>query len=457
MRSALWVGAAATLVGLSRYFLGARVPDDWDGIGFVRALDEFDLARFQPHFPGYPVYVALGRIAHLALRDPLAAAIAVSAAAAAATSVGLWCAVRRLSGGRAASAAMALYAVSALPFVLGGAALSDGTATALATLAFLALAEESPLIGGVILGLMLGARASYFPLALSWWIVLLAWRRRGFVRALVGTAFGTLAWLTPLVAVVGARSLVALGRTHLHGHFAVWGGTIATRPRLAERLVALLRGLFFDGLCPRPWALGALAVIVLLAWRFRRPSRSGVLLVLAIAGPYALWTLLGQNILEQPRHVLPLVIVLIGLLGLLLAPHPRLTVAAVAVVLAAALPEAIDHQRTAPAAAQLARYVATNYRPGETALFGGRSIRFLNQLSSAPPGYERGWLSEVDVTLERLDVLPKHVLVTSEVEVDPRRMKRLKCGPRFCREGLLDRAQPCLDLCEYAIFPTVAP
>ena len=52
--------AGVALIGASRYALRARLPDDWDAAGFALALERFDLASLQPHFPGYPVYVALG-------------------------------------------------------------------------------------------------------------------------------------------------------------------------------------------------------------------------------------------------------------------------------------------------------------------------------------------------------------------------------------------------------------
>ena len=64
----------AFLIAVGRYGLRGTVPDDYDAIGFTRALEDFDLARFQPQFPGYPVYVATGRLAHLILPSAFDAA-----------------------------------------------------------------------------------------------------------------------------------------------------------------------------------------------------------------------------------------------------------------------------------------------------------------------------------------------------------------------------------------------
>jgi hypothetical protein len=146
--------------------------------------------------------------------------------------------------------------------------------------------------------------------------------------------------------------------------------------------------------------------------------------------PYALWALLAQNVVEQPRHLAPLVIAL--LLGLSLPLSRKLLVAAVAVlaVAGATLPLLVRARREPPAAAQAAAWV--------------------DQWSAA---HARLWLSEVDVDLERVDRLPAHNLVTSELETDPLRAGRLVEKSRFCRDPRLDRQQPCLTLFEYCITP----
>src|SRR5690242_10976065 len=134
MRRNALIAAAAFAVGVTRVLARGRVPDDYDSIGFVLSLDHFDLATLRPHFPGYPVYVVLGKIMHT-LVSPLLAAQLVSALAAAATSIGLWHLAERAAP-RAGFWAVAFYAAAWLPWYLGGAALSDSTAGAFCVLAF---------------------------------------------------------------------------------------------------------------------------------------------------------------------------------------------------------------------------------------------------------------------------------------------------------------------------------
>jgi hypothetical protein len=451
-RRAAWgVAAVSLLVAATRWAARARVADDYDSIGFSRGIERFDLAALRPHFPGYPVYVALGKLGAAAGLAPLAAATLISTVASAATAAAVW----RLgcvagASRRAGWAALALVACAWLPWQLGGAALSDMTATAFVALAFAALTWDGALaaaLGGVGIALALGTRASYWPLAVSFAVVSARHRQRRAVAA--GAVVGLIAWLVPLVAIVHPAALVALARTHLAGHFSTWGGTIATEPRLGLRLFAFARAVAYDGVVANRWLLVVAAALVLWCARTLPRSRTAWLVV---AAPYAAWVLLAQNIVEQPRHALPLVIFACVMLGVAVAQRPLAAVALPALALCASAPLGWTRVHTPPAAAQAAAWVAANFpQPNAVAVFGGKSIRFFDELAPSVVTRTRTWASEVDVELERLDVLPPALLLTSEVEVDPTRARRVADGPTFCRDPRLDRAQPCLTLRRYRL------
>ncbi len=449
----LLAGVAVVAVGVSRLWARPPWPDDYDAIGFVAALDRFDLAALQPHFPGYPIYVVLGKLAHLAL-PALDAATSVSAVASAFTAAGLYRIGRALGGSAAGLAAIAVYAAAFLPWLLGSAALSDGTAAAFAVWSFALLCGDRPRWAGgaLLVALLLGVRASYWPLAISWAAIVLTDGRatpRDRLRAAAAGVAGLALWMIPFVARVGGRPLWAIGRTHLAGHFLAWGGSVATRPGLAARGYAFARGLAYDGFAPNGWLLAAAALFVALAWRGRRPTRRAWIVAAWLVLPYALWVLFGQNVLEQPRHLLPLVIAAGLVAGLLLGASPLYATLCVLVLGAASLPLLRERRETPPAAVQAVDYVTRTFTPRNVAIFGGRSMRFFR--GSPFVTRERTWLSEVDVELERLDVLPPNLLVTSEVEPDPRRASRLVTLVTLCRDPRLDRAQSCLTLSSYRI------
>ncbi len=460
-RQRLWVAAAALTVGVTRILARARIPDNYDSIGFVRALDRFDLAAFQPHFPGYPIYIALAKCAHAVVLDPLLAATTISALASALTSAVLFPIARSLGGSRAGFTAMALYAAAWLPLHLGGSALSESLAVLFATVAFACLSGGDGVklstcsrrelitrvaLAGAAMGLMLGTRLSYWPLVFS---VGALTPRRAWGAAALGLAVGNLIWLLPFAAVVGVRQLARLGVTHVKGHFTIWGGSVVSEPQLLDRAVAFVRGTLYDGLAPSWPASVGLALLVVIAARFKRPRSTPWLLV----APYAVWALVAQNIVAQPRHLLPLVIASCIGLAAMLAEKIWLAGAAVALMFSASLPLAWARVHSEPAAAHAARWVAENYQASEVVVMGGRSIRFFGLIAPRIVTRERTWLSEVDVELARLDRFPRVVLVTSEVEPDAGRAPHLGDAVTFCRDPRIDRAQPCLSLKTYRIGP----
>lgn len=486
------LGALAALVALSRWLLHPAAPDDPDALNFTLGMARgFDLARLQPHFPGYPVYMALG-IGLTRLGVPaLTAATAISAVASGAAALGLSLIAARLAAvrlaadpltsdrlgagperparrldlagepGRAAASVLVLSLVAWLPCFLGSSALSDALGAAIAVAAFAALCLEParPAAGGLLAGLLLGARASYWPLVPAF-LVLASRSPRGLRRALAGLAAGALAWAVPFVAAVGPRRLGSLAAQHLAGHFGAWGGTVATRPDLLARAAAFARGLTFDGLAPSAPALAAIVATVLLAVArdpraraaLRSPRTAGVVGLVLL--PYALWAFLAQNVVEQPRHLLPLVEGGLILLAIALARHPLALLATAALAASATLPLALERLAVPSPPAQAASWIAANADPASTAVVAGRTVRFFQEMPAPFTVRQHGWLSEVVVDLSRFDRLPSTILLTSEVDLHsglgaasplPDQW-RIEPGPQFCRDPRIDRSQPCLGL-----------
>ena len=57
-----WPQVIAAVYLLAHLPLLARSLEDIDSINFALGLRQFDVALHQPHPPGYPVYIALGRL-----------------------------------------------------------------------------------------------------------------------------------------------------------------------------------------------------------------------------------------------------------------------------------------------------------------------------------------------------------------------------------------------------------
>jgi hypothetical protein len=456
--------ALATLVTASRWMARAPVADDTDAINFLSGMSStYDLAALSPHFPGYPVYIALGRVFVALGLDALCAATLIASIASGATAFALFVCGRHLSNERAGAAAVLFHAAAWLPWLLGSGAGSDSLGVALIAASFAALTmeENGAVAGGVLGGLTLGVRASYWPLCLS--AIAFAYRRRRAQRFGLGFAAGIAAWAIPLFAVVGVRRLIEVGTEHLDGHFHGWGGTIVTAPNLIERSFAFARALVFDGFAPTLLAVLSIFALMMI---FRPGSslKPSAIIVFAALAPYAVWVFLAQNIVEQPRHALPLVEGALLMLGCWFAERP-VAIAAVALLMAtAAIPLVVERRRVPPSAAQAVAWIEETYpntARSEVAVMAGRSARFFQALPERFPVRQRTTLAEVIVDLGRFDRLPSTTIITSEIDVASVRSPRsrlpdhwhLEDGPTFCRDVRIDRATPCLSLKKLAWSP----
>ena len=75
----LWIALGLALLGLfTRIPFVGNYLYHWDSINFAYSLEKFDIALGQPHFPGYILYVYLGRLVALYFQDAQLTLVAIS-------------------------------------------------------------------------------------------------------------------------------------------------------------------------------------------------------------------------------------------------------------------------------------------------------------------------------------------------------------------------------------------
>lgn len=323
---AFWpLAATTTAVALAaRLWLRIDYAEEIDSLRFLIALENFDLTTERPHFPGYPVFIALGRLFLAVTGDPVVALGALCATAGAALGIPVALLTRAAAGPAAGCWALILCAANPLLWLTSQQLLSDmpgllGLFAALAVLAPSLLhgrgSRRRLALGFFLLGVTLGVRLSYFPFVASA-LVIVAWRSRAAWLPMAAFAAGVLIWAVPLAWDTGWEPLVATGATQGGGHFTRWGGTIVTRSSHSLRLSMLTWELTANGLgtwwTDRPsWLLAptaGLALVLALGLRRLRPDRVTAMTWALLVAPYLAWIYLGQNITVKPRHALPLVV-----------------------------------------------------------------------------------------------------------------------------------------------------
>lgn len=324
------LGAAPWLLGAA--YFAAHLPtlapslEDIDSINFALGLREFDPAQHQPHPPGYPIYIAVGRLSLAIVRvarsglDRVAAeALALSVVSAIAGALALvfaWRVFDLLARDATADTrtrvrlwATVLLAVCPLFWMTGVRPMSDmpGLAAALAAQALLLAGRARA--GAFLAGLVLGIRSQTLWLTAPL-IGLELWSRRGAgagrerACVLLLAAAGVLCWAIPLVVATGGVSayLGALG-TQAGEDFAfvdmLWANP--TPRRLAFGLVHTLvlpwASFPFAGIMIAVATIGGVLMLV--------HERRSLGLVLVAFGPYAVFHLVFQETVTV-RYALPL-------------------------------------------------------------------------------------------------------------------------------------------------------
>lgn len=307
----------------------APALEDIDSINFALGLHHFDPALHQPHPPGYPVFIAVGRFAlaiihavapglsyvradamALAIWSALGGAIAIVAAAAL---------FREMTSDRERAAAVGfwgalLVAVTPLFWLTGLRPMSDmfGLGVALVAQALLvrgARDGRALVIGALIAGVAAGIRTQTVPLTLPMFAyALVAQRQRGvwLLRPIAAMVVAALAWAIPLLVLSGGVDgyLRALG-TQAGEDFA-WVDMLWANPSPRAVAFALYDSLLLPFANPAAGAV-VLAIAALGLLRMLFLDRRAFGLVVIAFAPYAAFHLLFQEAANL-RYATPLVV-----------------------------------------------------------------------------------------------------------------------------------------------------
>lgn len=196
----------------------------WDSINFALGLDHFDIARGQPHAPGYLLYVLLGRLVRLFVPDVQQALAAISWVSSGLAVGALYLLGARLLDRGVGLIAALLLATSPLYWFYGELALPhalDAFAVIACIGMFWSVAEGSArwLVPGAIWLAIAGGLRPQTQLFLAPAVAFLAWkgaRRSAAVRSRLAAAFAVMVVVDLLWAVPMLRSCGGL-----HAYLAI--------------------------------------------------------------------------------------------------------------------------------------------------------------------------------------------------------------------------------------------
>jgi dolichyl-phosphate-mannose-protein mannosyltransferase len=307
---------------------------EWDDMLFARALHKFDLIAHSPHPPGFPVFVAMARIAYWILGDEQRALTTVSFIFASFLAPALFYFYREvLEDRRIAAAGVLLCIFTPNVWIMGGAGRSDGVAFSFGIIGLALVLQgirSQPLLiaGCAIFGLGMGIRVTLLPvmgpvIALVFLIRL----RRGEWRSVIaGLATGTLCvliWFAPMIYHVGWPTY----RLAMDGHRNYW---LTNDPIFSHefsfRLFNYRLRRFFEHMWGERWIMYSVYIFCvtgLVALVSRRQWKTIGLMALAFI-PYLIFTFTLNAPISGVLYSLPYVPLFTGLAACGLIMGPRL-------------------------------------------------------------------------------------------------------------------------------------
>lgn len=335
-----WASGLATLFLVAHLGFLPSTLEDIDSLNFALGLHDFNPTKHQPHPPGYPIFMALGKLARVVVpSDPKALAVlgAIFGALAVFPLLALFDSIEALDPEQdrtwpALASVLATVLVIASPLYWFNALrpMSDipGLAATLAAQAALAAAyvrqrmdsSRTPealeasgkmiVLGAFLSAIAIGFRSQAAVLTLPLLMVVLLQRAgRGAAGALLGSAMtfsmAVLLWAVPLIVASGGLAAYRAALSSQGGEDFSGVDMLYRSPTPRRIAMGLLQTFIY------PWASTPLGCVVValaavgmavLLWRARRAA----ILVMALALPYAIFHLMFQETVTT-RYALPLI------------------------------------------------------------------------------------------------------------------------------------------------------
>jgi hypothetical protein len=224
-RQRLTFGLVALICAATRLLAMARTLWDWDEALFCLGMRSYDVTAHHPHPPGFPVYIALGRIVRTIIPNDFRALQAVNLIAAMLVFPAMFFLARELRlPFVTATIAGAVCAFFPNVWFFGGGAFSDIPSLVLVVFAVAFLFRgcrdaNAYLIGAALLALAAGIRPQNFlmgfapGLLATWYRARSAWRDVVFA-ALVGAITVTVAFGGAIAATGGTKPYFEAAKEH---------------------------------------------------------------------------------------------------------------------------------------------------------------------------------------------------------------------------------------------------
>ncbi len=380
--------------------------EDWDSVQFALAIDHYSIAEHLPHAPGYPIYILMGKLVNIFLKDPSKSLTFLSVFFGAITVIPVYFFAKKSFNKDTAIVASLIFILIPVGWMLSEVALTNAPGlffvSSLVTAIFYYSKSLKRLLAlSFISGLILGIRFTEAPIAVSILILCLSrFPLKNYLYALILFTLGNLIWMVPLILITGLsefmNSYLWISNYIIH-HDAKLGTDILSLDVLHIRVTKLLHLLKIS----YSSLLLLLAFIAVSTVIIKKTfiKEFGYLFILIWLFSYLLPLVFIYN-LEVPRYTLPLappISILAALaIGRALKYKPVfivLIISTIVTLLSQSLSQLIRFQNQTPPNIAIVKFVRDNFKPENTTIIASYTYR---QFQYYAPKYSTYYSDKID-------------------------------------------------------------
>lgn len=363
--------------------------EDWDSIQLALGLHHYSIVNHQPHPPGYPLYIILGRLFYIFTQNDTSALTSLSAVLGSLSVLPLYLLVTKMFDRKTAILSSLIFIIMPIHWFFSEIALTDvpGLFFLLLFGYFIYLSRDNPkkiFLSSLFAGLILGVRFNEVPVAIGLMtlVVLVYGNLKLYVFSLTAFILGISIWLIPLVFVTGPHEFIASFTSitdYVVKHDVLLGGSFSFKVLLKTKLEQLFY--LFDLSYTKAFIVLSLLSLtwVILKPKLRQDFKIQFLFTWIIS--YSIPLLLVYN-LEIHRHVLPLLPPLIILVTVMCTKSIRNQAILILTFLllgGGIFPQSLQRvshlNSEVPPTIQPINYVKQNFNPGNTIIIASYIYR----------------------------------------------------------------------------------
>lgn len=393
--------------------------EDWDSVQFALALHDYSIVSHQPHPPGYPIYILLGRFINIFFSNDIKTLTFISALFSSLSIIPLFFLAKKIFNQTTAILTISFFVFIPLVWILSEVALTDIPGLFfIITVAYLIYITKNNntnfILVSLLSGLILGFRTNNISIIIS--LLFLVWlHRRDIKLALLSFTFflcGIAIWLIPLIIITGLNQF--LFSYSVITKYVIWHDIFLGNNLGIKSIVKIKLEQFWYLLkisySPLFSLISLITFIYIYAqrkkWRLFEYQFLGIWIIAQLIPQFTVFNL------EMPRHLLPLFPPLLILISSIFAKIIKrnfiflfLVFLIIITLFSQSWSQTSRLRKQNSPSIQPIKFVKQNFNPQNTIIISSLTYRHFQYYAAEYKIYQSSQISQIKAPLEKVIVI----------------------------------------------------